>query len=142
MKHIKKNPPQKSGSIRKSTAKDPAILFSFEFFDHDDDEVCPSRFVEEYTQALTRRLRVLCQWTVHHFQNKYEKNIKNHIIEWRKTSRSMGFSRIPTEHKDAIAWQFAVAEHTHGRVHGFFIGNTFYIVWLDCNHLLYPGNPR
>jgi hypothetical protein len=30
-----------------------------------------------------------------------------------------------------------VSANEYGRVHGFFIGNVFYIVWLDPDHKLY-----
>ncbi|ELU7233491.1 hypothetical protein SCL96_003408 [Escherichia coli] len=36
-------------------------------------------------------------------------------------------------------YQFAVSRNEHGRVHGFFIGNVFHVVWLDPHHRLYPG---
>jgi len=35
--------------------------------------------------------------------------------------------------------QFRVSS-SDGRVHGFIVGNTFYIVWLDPHHNLYPDD--
>jgi hypothetical protein len=46
--------------------------------------------------------------------------------------------RIPLE--DEIVdqpWQFEISSNEHGRVHGFFIGNVFNVVWFDPKHLLY-----
>ncbi|QXE21583.1 hypothetical protein B6N60_00260 [Richelia sinica FACHB-800] len=34
-------------------------------------------------------------------------------------------------------YQFQLSSNEYGRVHGFFIENVFYIVWLDPDHLLY-----
>ncbi len=38
-----------------------------------------------------------------------------------------------------IPYQFSLSSNEHGRVHGFFIDEVFYIVWLDPDHLLYPA---
>jgi hypothetical protein len=62
---------------------------------------------------------------------------KFHAIEWENTSEKSGF-RIPKEAYGEECWQFSVTRNEHGRVHGFFIGPTFYIVWLDPDHKLYP----
>jgi len=140
-RRIKKLTHKHGGNIKKTPVQAASIIFSFKYFDHLDDEICPARFVEDYTRALMMRLRVLCDWSVAEFQSKYQKNMRNHLIDWEKTSRSQGFSRIPAEHKATPAYQFAVAEHKHGRVHGFFIGDTFHIVWLDSEHSLYPDDP-
>jgi hypothetical protein len=35
--------------------------------------------------------------------------------------------------------QFSLSSNKHGRVHGFFIDEVFYVVWLDADHLLYSG---
>jgi hypothetical protein len=36
-------------------------------------------------------------------------------------------------------YQFSLSTNEHGRVHGFFIDEVFYIVLLDPDHLRYPG---
>ena len=35
------------------------------------------------------------------------------------------------------AWQFEITRNAHGRVHGLLVGETFYVVWIDPDHLLY-----
>jgi hypothetical protein len=64
------------------------------------------------------------------------KTFRCHPIEWEKTTeKSFG---IPNE--DVIvdaAYQFSISANEHGRIHGFFIGNIFYAVWLDPDHRLY-----
>ncbi len=37
------------------------------------------------------------------------------------------------------AWQFQIETNKYGRIHGIFIDDVFFIVWLDPNHRLYPG---
>ena len=138
MSRIRSIPPQKGGNIKKASASDAPMNFSFKFFDESDEELCPPNFKEGYTRALMLRLRVLSVWTGEKFRGKIENNIRNHIIDWNDTARAC-FSSVNMEHRDTPAYQFAVTEYAHGRVHGFFIGDTFYVIWLDCNHALYPG---
>jgi hypothetical protein len=147
MKGMRRRDPQKSGREAKKP-KDmkkqlmggiAKISFSFEFFDDSDASICPRLFHETYTQALMARMKMLSLWSLERFQNRYDKFVRNHPLDWTKTTRPNGFAGIADEHKAADAYQFAVEVQKHGRVHGFFIGATFQVVWLDCDHVLYIG---
>lgn len=48
------------------------------------------------------------------------------------TEETFGFE---TEN-DENAWEFKITANKHGRIHGYFIGNVFYVVWFDPKHLL------
>jgi hypothetical protein len=65
-----------------------------------------------------------------------------HKIFFEDTSEKDGFVGAPGVDKDQIgyleAWQFQVCDATDWRVHGFILDETFYIVWLDPLHRLYP----
>lgn len=37
-------------------------------------------------------------------------------------------------------YQLTLSANKYGRIHGFFTGNIFNIVWFDKNHTLYSGN--
>jgi len=39
--------------------------------------------------------------------------------------------------RDSEPWQFEITKTAHGRVHGLLIDDTFYVVWIDPQHLLY-----
>ncbi|NOU68206.1 hypothetical protein GC096_29695 [Paenibacillus sp. LMG 31461] len=75
--------------------------------------------------------------TVQRLCSSYDKRdtLRFHDIDWdRSTEKSFG---IPKE--DEIVdkpWQFAISVNEHGRIHGFFIGNVFNVVWFDPNHQL------
>lgn len=65
------------------------------------------------------------------------KQLKCHKIDFadkRVTESSFG---ILGEDIDEDAWQFQLTKNEHGRVHGYFIENVFYVVWLDPMHQLY-----
>ena len=136
-KSIDKQEASKSG-IKKQEYKDVKLKFSFSLFDSSDSEVCPEVFTNGYTRTLMERLRDLSGWTVKEFAHKPHKAVRNHQIAWDTTSKPDGFAHLNEQYKDSPAWQFSLTANKYGRVHGVIIDDTFYVIWLDCNHQLYP----
>jgi hypothetical protein len=136
---IKKvSPPQEGGyGIKRSTEADAILRFSFKLFDVTDDEMCPDVFDERYTRTLMERLRDLSSWKVSTFTGRCVKAVRNHLIDWNGTSRPDGFSQLNEQYRAYPAYQFSLSANEHGRVHGIIIDDTFYVIWLDCNHSLY-----
>ena len=134
---IKKTKSKSKGKIKKSSEPDPELKFSFKFFDFTDEEMCPPVFGEGYTQTLMQRLRDLSSWTVRQFTGRQDGGLRNHIHDWSKTTREDGFGHLNDHYSDIPAWQFCLTQNEHGRVHGLIIDDTFYIVWLDKDHMLY-----
>lgn len=135
---IRKVPPPASPSAIKKTEGDPELKFSFKLFDATDPELCPARFRDGYTQTLMVRLRDLSTWTVKRFTSTQDRVIRNHTHSWEKTSRPAGFKHLNAHFKDHLGWQFCLTANAHGRVHGIIINDTFYVIWLDQDHALYP----
>lgn len=129
--------PPPPGPIRKTDVRGERLAFSFRFFT-DDEALCPRNRPDDYTQTLMERLRDLSNWTVADFVEKRSKTVRNHPITWSETSRAAGFAHLPEQVRDEPAWQFSLSANEHGRVHGLLIGSLFHVVWLDCNHQLYP----
>jgi len=137
----KQQPPITSASgIKKQVYSDAKLRFSFSLFDASDKEVCPDVFDDRYTHTLMVRLKDLSSWTVKQFVGQYNKAVRNHEIDWSDTSRPNGFSHLNEQYREAPAWQFSVSSNKHGRVHGVIIDDTFYVIWLDCDHKLYPSS--
>jgi hypothetical protein len=64
--------------------------------------------------------------------------LRCHTIDWPDTSE--GAFGIPEEEQVVdTPYQFSLSSNEHGRVHGFFIGEVFYVVWLDPEHQLYAS---
>lgn len=64
--------------------------------------------------------------------------LSNHEINWDKPKYTEVCFGIPNEEDKAYdPWQFGLDNNKHGRIHGFFINNVFYIRWIDPNHRLY-----
>jgi len=135
---MKKILPASQSAIQKTKVDDHKICFSFEHFDSSDEEVCPPIFLPYYTQTLMERLKALSAWTLKEFMNSHSKSIRAHPHTWAETARPKGFQHVNEQLKSTPSWQFQLSGNEYGRVHGFFIGNTFYVVWLDQDHKLYP----
>ena len=91
---------------------------------------------------LLERLKELSTWTRRRFVTNYEKSWRIHQIDWAMVSQDSfctGLRASPVEEHDFAAWQFALSSNEHGRVHGFLIADTFYLVWLDPDHRLYAA---
>ncbi len=136
---IKKGPIQPAGAIHKKPPPNLPLKFSFKFFDHTDAEMCPAAFKDGYTQTLMRRLQALSGWTVAEFTGREEKSIRNHRHDWARTSRPDGFSHLNEHYRAYEGWQFCLTANEYGRVHGIIIDDTFYVIWLDQDHRMYPG---
>ncbi|WP_018664660.1 hypothetical protein [Heyndrickxia acidiproducens] len=68
--------------------------------------------------------------------SRQRKGLRFHDIDWNDTCEDC--FGIPNEEELVDKpWQFAISANEYGRVHGFFIGNVFYIVWFDPEHKLY-----
>lgn len=124
--------------IKKSGATDAPLKFSFSLFDTTDEDVCPKKFPDGYTRTLMERLKALSTWTVKQFTTTSNKSVRNHSITWAETARPDGFKHLNEQFRSYTGWQFSLTANEHGRVHGIIIDDTFYVIWLDCGHRLYP----
>jgi hypothetical protein len=113
------------------------IGFSFRYFKDDNDKFSVRGRDATYLQALLLRLRDLSTLTFEEIINNRSKSLRCHPIKWSDTTEPNGFG-LPNEDKLVdTPYQFQISANEHGRVHGFFIENIFYIVWLDPDHNLY-----
>lgn len=66
------------------------------------------------------------------------KSLRCHPIDFCDTTESC-FGLPNEEELYSDAWQFTITQGAYGRVHGYFIDNVFYVVWLDPKHELYSN---
>ncbi|HAF2126683.1 TPA: hypothetical protein G9F27_000787 [Salmonella enterica] len=114
------------------------INFSFRYIDADNDKFCFTSQGASYFCKVLNRLKDLSTLTEREFIADRGATLKSHPIDWRHTSEPDGFSHLNEQFQGYTPYQFAVSRNEHGRVHGFFIGNVFHVVWLDPDHRLYP----
>lgn len=114
------------------------LRFSFRHLDLNTPTFHLSKCESAYFSALLQRIRDYSAWTVEDFRNQHN-NEHRHVIVFRETTVSNGFTNVDPEQLGfEEPWQFQLVQNRDWRVHGFLLDDTFYIVWLDPEHLLYP----
>ena len=135
-KNKKKRTIKKTSTEEVEKIKAKTISFSFKYLDTNHSKFPFDSKNPIYWQALIRRLSDLSKLTRLELIQNSSKALRFHKIDWKDTSeKSFG---LPEKQRVEIPYQFSVSSNEYGRVHGFFIHEVFYIVWLDPNHQLYP----
>lgn len=139
-KKIKKTDIAGSASGIKSTKLKPpqGISFSFKYYQHDRSKFSCIEKEVIYWLTLLARLKDLSSLGAQELLVNRSSSLRCHAIKWEDTSES-GFGLPNEEQLVDTPFQFSLSSNEHGRVHGFFIDEVFYIVWLDPDHKLYPA---
>lgn len=117
----------------------PTVSFSFKYLKRGTNKfpLSPSG-ASSYYSCLLERLQDLSTMTVSEIMNSRSPSLRCHPIDWddpNVTEKCFGF---PNEEVIVdTPYQISVSSNKYGRIHGFFIGNVFYVVWLDPEHNLY-----
>lgn len=128
---------QKVGRIKPTPIPKPkGISFSYKYFQSNHAKFSVPNNQSEYLIAFLERLRDISNYSFGELLSNRSKALRCHPIDWSDTTESC--FGIPNE-EDLVntPYQFSISSNKYGRVHGFFIDEIFYIVWLDPNHRLY-----
>ncbi|HRN69908.1 MAG TPA: hypothetical protein PLS49_01875 [Candidatus Woesebacteria bacterium] len=122
-------------SIKEKLLEDN-ISFSYKYLNWKTDKFVVTHKNNTYFVKVFERFRDLCRYPCHQLKTVTVKTLRNHTVDWSDvTETSFG---IPRESEIVDKpFQFGVSANEHGRVIGFFIGNTFFVVWFDPDHELY-----
>jgi hypothetical protein len=115
------------------------ISFSFRHIAQAHDKFHYSQRDSAYFCKVFERLSSMSDFTVQEFHASRSSAVRAHPIDWEGTSEPCGFAHLNEQLRSSTPFQFAVSANAHGRVHGFFVDNVFFVVWLDPDHLLYTG---
>lgn len=132
---IKSKKPARLGEIKAQELPPPQISFSLKYLSNSNNKFICTAQDAQYFLKLLERLKALCQMKSMDLLASRSSALRCHPINWPETTES-GFG-IPKGVGDDVAVQFEISMNSHGRVHGFFIGEIFYVVWLDPFHRLY-----
>jgi len=141
-KVFKQTPEQKSQAIseakkRAEEAASQLINFSLKYLDIGHGKFLCFDHDKEYYQSMASRMKDLCSMKKMEFMANRSSALRIHPIKWEETSEKSGFG-IPGEEQIVdTPYQFSLSSNENGRIHGFFILSTFYIVWIDKDHQLY-----
>jgi hypothetical protein len=124
---------------KKTAEKRAAELFNFSLKYLDDQHENFNYTVHDgtYFCEVFTRLKNLCSLTKQELLSNRSSALRAHPIDWKDTSQEKGFNFPHYDQIVDVPYQFTVSANEYGRIHGFFIYNTFYIVWLDKDHNLY-----
>lgn len=120
------------------------IIFSFKFIDLENElfnlgsmEKRKVPICSEWFITLIETLREISALTPNELKLEQRNHYDYHPHEWEKVSAKFNFDDEFLEQVEGV--QFRISS-SKGRVHGFMIGNRFYIVWLDPYHNMYPDD--
>lgn len=132
----KLQPSSKIDSNKGFLHKKREVIFSYKYLDTSHTKFKIDQLKGDYFRNLIDRLKSLSTMTPDEMRQSGSKTLRSHTIKWEDVSED-GFG-IPNEEEIVSnPWQFSISGNQYGRVHGFWIDDTFYIRWLDFNHQLY-----
>jgi hypothetical protein len=113
------------------------LSFSYKYLNSTHAKFQYHRKEAVYFCRVLERFRELSRLTAIEIMGNRSPALRSHPIQWEETTEKR--FGIPREREIVDApYQFEITANQHGRVHGFFIGPVFYIVWFDPDHNLYP----
>ena len=112
------------------------LIFSFRFLDKTHEAFNLGNTKENWYISLLDILKEVSSLTRTQLVVENRHFYEAHIHEWVKLDYKYDYSDDFLEQVECL--QFRLSK-SRGRVHGFIIGNRFYIVWLDPHHNLYPS---
>lgn len=113
------------------------IVFSFKYMDlNGNPKFHLNHAGGNYLPKFLERLKAVCAFQLQEFMSNRSGAMRCHPIDFASTSEPTGFP-LNDQLREAPPHQFSISSNEHGRVHGFLLGHTFYVVWLDPGHKLY-----
>lgn len=120
------------------------LKFSFKHLHLESEKFHWTLCTPDYFQKLFETLRLFSTWRVEQFTDE-NNNEHRHWIYFPDTSEPQGFQNIPNVDSEQfgheLGYQFSVCPDEPGsqwRAHGILIDDTFFLVWLDPEHHLFP----
>lgn len=117
-----------------------ALIFSFKHLqlEHPKGKFCIKAKNGDYIFKVLSRLKDVSLLKANELRQSGGKALRAHTIDWDGTSEKSGFCHLNEQLQSVTPYQFQFSANEYGRIHGFFIDNIFYAVWLDPQHELYP----
>lgn len=112
------------------------INFSFKYLDRNNQSFKFDLNDATYFCEVLYRISELSSLSPIELLSNRSKTLRAHPIDWKDTTQN-GFGFPKEDEIVDTPYQFSISKNEYGRIHGFFIDITFYIVWLDKEHQLY-----
>lgn len=136
-KSLKKLPIAKEEIEYLETLKDKDLVFSFRFLELNHEIFNLGGTCNRWSNDLFELLNNLSKITRNDFVNKLQRHYRSHIHNWDKLDYKYG---LEDEFLEQVECRQARISTSKGGIHGFVLGNRFYVIWLDPHHNLYPDD--
>jgi len=137
----------KKGEIKRTNTSIPAltpiqlnlVCFSFKYLEieHEKFDLPDTSVKISYLYTILDRLKQISSMHCNEFRLS-GKALRSHIIKWENTTEPDGYCHLSEQMQECSPWQFSLSREELGRIHGFILGDIFYVVWIDHDHKLYP----
>ena len=113
------------------------LRFSFEYYDKTSNNYCLSSWKEKQIRDALLRLQDICTKS---FNDLTRERKVYHFAEviWGKTIKKLGFPDNRVNQLSAFHFALLGVNGQKARVYGAYSMGTFYIVWFDLNHEIWP----
>ena len=121
------------------------LEFSFKRLDTEYEKFKIGACSAEYFCSLIVAIQKYFSYSIDRFRDQ-NKQQDRHTIYFGETSESEGFISLDENLRLEEAWQFKTCPdevknpECSWRASGILNGNTFYLIWLDPEHKLYPDH--
>lgn len=129
--------PHESKNIRPKPPGDGHVSFSWKFFDDQHAKFRINDRDADYFSALIARMREYCRLSAGELVRSNHRSVRCNKIHFDKSTEN-GFGIPGEELLVEHPFELLLTVNEHGRMHGFFNGDIYYVRWLDPNHNLFP----
>lgn len=132
---LKRKLPLSAAEIEAAKARGgEPLLFSFKFLDREHKAFNLGSTERAWFLSLLDVLKDISDLSRNRLAGELKSHYRYHAHDWSEVRFTYPLDEDLLEQVECV--QFIVTKGT-GRVHGFVVGNRFYIVWLDPLHNLY-----
>lgn len=131
------NKHKKDVQLQSSLPTNEKIRFSFEYYDKYSSDYCLSCWGREQIRNALLRLRDICTKSFNDLSRERRVYHFGEVI-WEKTTKKSGFPDSKVNQLPAFHFILHGINNQRARVYGAYYAGTFYIVWFDFNHEIWP----
>ncbi|MBB6218642.1 hypothetical protein HNQ80_004816 [Anaerosolibacter carboniphilus] len=111
------------------------LTFSFRFLELEHEAFNLGGTCVNWVNDLFLMMQELSGITRNQFVNELRDHYRSHTHDWSKVDYRY---RLNEEFLEQVECRQARISSSKGGIHGFIVGNRFYVVWIDPHHNLYP----
>lgn len=114
------------------------LRFSFEYYDTTCDDYCLSKWPPDKVRNAILKLQDICTKSFN--QMRVERSVYHFgEVFWEKTNKPKGFPDPRVNLMSPFHFALIGVNGQLARVFGAYQAGTFYIVWFDLNHEIWPS---